>query len=409
MGLLIKYKAKKDNMEKKKCNKCGKVKDVSEFYKRKTGKNGLFARCKLCINQCVKKRIEKNMELRNGQDFKPVIEKKCGKCGITKNIEEFHEDVTSKDGSHSLCKLCVKDSRNRNKERISLQNKVYCDLNKEKISEQKAEYYKKNRDKISIKRKKRYEANKEKAAERDKEYYRNNKEKVLKRTKAYREKNRCKVLKREKLYRENNKDKIKEQRRQHCESNKKHRKEYIAADAKYERYINKLTVDESPKLHSDGVSLKIKCRYCGKYFVPSTGDILKRVRALNGEISGDQYLYCSENCKQACPVYNQKKYPKGFKVASSREVNSLVRQMVFERDNWTCQICGRTIKEAQLHCHHMDPVSQNPMFQNDIDSCITLCKDCHKMVHKQHGCRYIDLRCKDHQTNKQIPEIKFSG
>lgn len=48
----------------------------------------------------------------------------------------------------------------------------------------------------------------------------------------------------------------------------------------------------------------------------------------------------------------------------------------------------------------MDPAAQNPMFQNDADSCITLCKDCHKFIHKQIGCRYIDLRCKKGGINE---------
>jgi hypothetical protein len=115
--------------------------------------------------------------------------------------------------------------------------------------------------------------------------------------------------------------------------------------------------------------LEAKCVYCGKWFVPTYRAVRNRIMATIHLNNGECRLYCSENCKQACPTY------------------------VLERDNWTCQICGKTSKEAQLHVHHMDPVAQNPMFQNDMDSCITLCKCCHTFVHKQRGCRYIDLRC----------------
>jgi uracil-DNA glycosylase family 4 len=119
-----------------------------------------------------------------------------------------------------------------------------------------------------------------------------------------------------------------------------------------------------------------------------------------GGIQSDAFRKSIEDFRQAqyiqaCPIYGQIEHPKGFKYASSREVDPHLRQMVFERDNWTCQICGKTIDEAQLHCHHMDPATQNPMFQNDMDSCITLCKDCHDWVHSQYGCRYIDLRCEN--------------
>lgn len=140
--------------------------------------------------------------------------------------------------------------------------------------------------------------------------------------------------------------------------------------------------------------LQVKCAYCGRWYVPTRTIVRGRIDVLNGKRNGETRFYCSENCKQVCPIFNQKKYPKGFKHATSREVDSHLRQMVLERDNWTCQICGKTVEEAQLHCHHMDPAAQNPMFQNDTDSCIALCKGCHGWVHTQYGCRYVDLRCK---------------
>lgn len=144
--------------------------------------------------------------------------------------------------------------------------------------------------------------------------------------------------------------------------------------------------------------LGVKCAYCGGWFTPTLFAVRSRLVTLKQDPKGRTYgecrFYCSENCKLACPTYGRQKYPKGFKHASSREVDPYLRKIVLERDNWTCQICGKTIKDGQLHCHHMDPVAQNPMFQNDINSCITLCKGCHKMVHSRIGCRYIDLVCK---------------
>jgi 5-methylcytosine-specific restriction endonuclease McrA len=140
--------------------------------------------------------------------------------------------------------------------------------------------------------------------------------------------------------------------------------------------------------------LEVKCAYCGRWYAPKWFEVRNRLKAINNLNQGEMRFYCSENCKLACPTYGQKMYPKGFKHTTSREVNPYLRQMVLERDNWTCQICGKTIAEIQLHVHHMDPVAQNPMFQNDMDSCITLCKECHAMVHSRRGCRYVDLQCK---------------
>ena len=162
----------------------------------------------------------------------------------------------------------------------------------------------------------------------------------------------------------------------------------------YDTYKDRLELYEDIRKQEDTEILEAKCVYCGKWHQPTRNSVTIRLAAINSLTKGECRLYCSENCKQACPTYHRQKYPKGFKHTTSREVSSYLRKMVLERDNWTCQICGKTINEAQLHVHHMDPVSWNPMFQNDMDSCITLCKGCHKMVHSRIGCRYIDLVCK---------------
>ena len=123
----------------------------------------------------------------------------------------------------------------------------------------------------------------------------------------------------------------------------------------------------------------------------TTGD-LQLNEVIKGKLdNGEARFYCSQSCKSNCPIYNQKKYPKGFKKATSREVQPELRQLVFERDNWTCIKCGAT---SNLHCHHMEGIKHNPIESCDIDMCITLCKSCHKEVHKQKDCRYTDLRCK---------------
>lgn len=162
----------------------------------------------------------------------------------------------------------------------------------------------------------------------------------------------------------------------------------------YATYNDKLSPYEEVRKQEGTEILEAKCVYCGQWYTPKRSEVMCRLRVVNKLAQGEGRLYCSENCKQACPTYGRQKYPKGFKHTTSREVSTYLRQLVLERDNWTCQICGKTINEAQLHVHHMDPVSWNPMFQNDVNSCITLCKHCHKMVHSRKGCRYIDLVCK---------------
>jgi len=148
------------------------------------------------------------------------------------------------------------------------------------------------------------------------------------------------------------------------------------------------------KVAQNGLELLgVECVYCNQIFVPNTTAVFHRVAVINGRLSGEQNLYCSENCKKACPTFGQIKYPKGFKVSTSREVQPQLRKLVLARDNYQCQICDAGIEEAELHCHHIEAVSQNPIESADIDNCITLCKDCHKHVHTLPGCNYNELKC----------------
>jgi len=136
--------------------------------------------------------------------------------------------------------------------------------------------------------------------------------------------------------------------------------------------------------------LETKCTYCNKWYEPTYREVNNRINAIYHHGDGGRNLYCSNQCKQECPTFARRLYPKGFKPVTSREVQPELRKLVFERDNWSCVKCG--IGE-NLHCHHIDPVVNNPLESADIDNCITLCKSCHKKVHKKGGCKYGELKC----------------
>lgn len=50
------------------------------------------------------------------------------------------------------------------------------------------------------------------------------------------------------------------------------------------------------------------------------------------------------------------------------------RTKVYERDNYTCQCCG---KQGRLNAHHIYPFSLYEDLRYNIDNGITLCRDCH--------------------------------
>jgi 5-methylcytosine-specific restriction endonuclease McrA len=164
---------------------------------------------------------------------------------------------------------------------------------------------------------------------------------------------------------------------------------YKERKASFATYGNRLSNYEEVWSH-DGV-LWVKCAYCGKWFEPKLHVVVDRIRFIELGRSFESKFYCSNSCKNACPIFNRKKFPAGYKRATSREVQPELRQIVLKRDNYTCQKCDKS--EVELHCHHITGVKQNPIESADIDNCITLCKRCHKEVHNRRGCKYYELTC----------------
>lgn len=73
----------------------------------------------------------------------------------------------------------------------------------------------------------------------------------------------------------------------------------------------------------------------------------------------------------------------------------LWRKAVFERDNFTCQKCGR--KGGYLVAHHIFNFAEYPELRFAIDNGITLCKECHWEFHKKYG--------KQNNTKEQLQEF----
>ena len=163
----------------------------------------------------------------------------------------------------------------------------------------------------------------------------------------------------------------------------------------YETYASQLEKYQSVyKIEQEGLELLgVNCTYCDQIFIPTLAHVCNKTATFTSISRGEANFYCSENCKLACPTYGQVKYPKGFKPATSREVQPELRKLVLVRDSYRCQICDADLDEAELHCHHIEAVSQNPVESADIDNCITLCKKHHKQVHTLPDCGYNELKC----------------
>ena len=264
--------------------------------------------------------------------------KQCSKCKEWKEFGEFCKRIRNKDSLDSQCKEC---------------KNLYYLQNKEKIDKRRKEWHLENKNIIKPRQLKYREENKEQISKRTKSWYSENKNRILKQRNGY-------------------------------------RNSFVLWDSDYPKNIKPYE-----EIRQNGEYLEVKCAYCGRWYTPTNNNISHRLSAINGNGSGECRLYCSNNCKNECPIFGQEKWPKGFKKATSREVQPELRQMVLKRDNYTCQKCEKHQDELEigLHCHHYEGIRWNPIESADIDACITLCKKCHIEVHKLPGCGYQDMRC----------------
>ena len=151
---------------------------------------------------------------------------------------------------------------------------------------------------------------------------------------------------------------------------------------------------EDPKI------LEVKCFKCNNWYVPTLSSVNNRIQHLKGNVKVEHKFYCSDECKNSCSIYG--KSPEQLEkqdavragrlpwLELTREVQPQLRKMVLERDEHKCVKCNNS---NNLQCHHIYPVSTNPLESADVDNCMTLCKECHKKIHqKVDGCGYGQLR-----------------
>lgn len=130
--------------------------------------------------------------------------KRCSKCGDIQDISAFSNDRARKGGKRIHCKLCVIREKNKrywenNREELRESNKKYS-----------KRYYENNKEKIKESRKRYWENNKEEIREKNKIYRKNNKEEIRESQKRYYENNKEEIREANKTYQENNKEKIRE-------------------------------------------------------------------------------------------------------------------------------------------------------------------------------------------------------
>jgi len=142
------------------------------------------------------------------------------------------------------------------------------------------------------------------------------------------------------------------------------RKIFCSSECHFSWRSKKFGGDRNPNYQ--GATIR-KCEICGIEF-----------------ISRNRRKYCSHKCAperfgESAPCWKGGLTPENMKIRNSIGYVEW-RNLVFERDNFTCQECGE--REGKLTAHHINAFSDYPDFRMEISNGKTLCWKCHGNLHR---------------------------
>jgi hypothetical protein len=137
---------------------------------------------------------------------------------------------------------------------------------------------------------------------------------------------------------------------------------------------------EQPVINLQNLTIKVRCKKCGKLFKPSYSQLYERIRIIeNGIGFGENNFYCSDKCKKECLLYGLRSTLSGEDIFYTEQEYKTFRNFVLQRDNNICQFCGSEATDI----HHERPQKLEPFFALDPDYAWSCCKECHyKYGHK---------------------------
>lgn len=152
-----------------------------------------------------------------------------------------------------------------------------------------------------------------------------------------------------------------------------------------------------------------RCQQCNGQYVNTDERRLSISKALKGVKKSPEHIErAREGLKKAwtyekrLSVSGENSHSwKGGYTKDKRKIDGyrVWRDMVFERDNYTCQKCLN--RGGSLRAHHIEPWALNEDLRLDEDNGITLCDSCHREYHKKYGYKSCDINNLNKFLNKQ--------
>jgi endogenous inhibitor of DNA gyrase (YacG/DUF329 family) len=140
----------------------------------------------------------------------------------------------------------------------------------------------------------------------------------------------------------------------------------------------------------------VKCYVCGKEFYK-----------IKSQIDRSEKHFCSEKCKcehqttlrgELSPQYNPNLTDEERIVNRDCIEYTEWRNKVFERDNYTCQRCGK--RQGDINAHHLNGYHWYKEGRTDVNNGVTLCSCCHKEFHEIYSNRNNTKEQYEEWTNK---------
>jgi 5-methylcytosine-specific restriction endonuclease McrA len=127
--------------------------------------------------------------------------------------------------------------------------------------------------------------------------------------------------------------------------------------------------------------IEVHCKQCKKWFHPTYCQLYERIRSLTYGSDG-QYFYCSDKCRDICPLYRFN--PSQFLSNNSDTLYTDSEYQTFrnevlkrQKEQFGYNFCERCEKTTNLQVHHEKPRKTYPGMILDPDNGIVLCEDCH--------------------------------